>query len=130
MGRWLTIEVQDAEVPASLWRSGRGGSLTEAAATNGATDWRWATPTWGVTLEVEFPDETAREAFRALPGVRATLDAVPDPVEGLYVYPGRGGGARCGPRLPRRPAPIAGAATAEEPHEQFLEMGAARPSAD
>lgn len=44
MAYWLTIEVQDADVPASLWRAGRGEALTEAAVTNGATDWQWHTP--------------------------------------------------------------------------------------
>lgn len=43
---WLTIEVQDGDVPASLWRAGRGEALTESALTNGATDWIWHTPRW------------------------------------------------------------------------------------
>ncbi|MGH3494844.1 MAG: hypothetical protein ACRDQ1_16630, partial [Sciscionella sp.] len=122
MGCWLTIEVQDAEVPASGWRSGRGEALPEAAVTNGATQWKWHTPKWGVIFEIKFPDETARERFRALPGVRAALDAVPDPVRGLYVYHGRGGGAMVRVRLPHRPAPIAGAAAVAEPQEEFLEF--------
>lgn len=37
MDCWLTIEVQDGGVPASLWRDGRGEALVEAAVTNGAT---------------------------------------------------------------------------------------------
>ncbi|MDN5794405.1 MAG: hypothetical protein L0H79_01470 [Intrasporangium sp.] len=122
MGCWLTIEIQDAEVPASLWRSGRGDAMTETAITNGATEWKWHTPRWGVILEIRFPDEATREAFRALPGVRAALDAVPDPVRGLYVYPGRGGGALFPVRLPHRPTPIAGAAAVEEPREEFHEI--------
>lgn len=122
MGCWLTIEVQDGEVPASIWRSGRGEALTEAALTVGARDWKWHAPTWGVILEIKFAEETAREKFRALPGVQAALDAVPDPVRGLYVYPGRGGGAAFRVRRPHRPAPIAGAATVEQTHEEFLDI--------
>ena len=128
MGCWLTIEVQDAEVPASLWRSGRGEALVEAAITNGATDWKWHTPKWGVILEIKFWDELARAGYRALPSVQAALDAVPDPVRGLYVYPGRGGGAMFRARRPRGPAPSSGAAAVEEPREQFLEVEATRPA--
>jgi hypothetical protein len=56
---------------------------------------------------VEFGTDTEWEAFRALPVVQAALDAVPDPVNGLLVYRGRGGGA--GSVSPRRPRPSAGA---------------------
>jgi hypothetical protein len=128
MGCWLSIEVQDAGVPASLWRDGRGKALVEAALTNGATNWTWHTPRWGVILEIKFADEQARGAFRALPGVQAALDAVPDPVRGLYVYPGRGGGALFRSGRPRRPAPIAGAAAAEEPHQELHVIAAAEPA--
>lgn len=124
MGCWLSIEAQDAEVPASMWRSGHGEALTEAAVTNGATDWKWHAPRWGVLFEIEFPDETAREAFRALAGVQAALNAVPDPAKGLYVYPGRGGGATVQERTPRRPAPITGAMAVDEPHEEFFQIEA------
>ncbi len=50
--------------------------------------------------------------------MRAALDGVPDPVNGLLVYRGRGGAA--GPRSPRRPRPAPGAAALElqEPREQ------------
>lgn len=116
---WLTIEVQDGREPASLWRAGRGEALTEAAITHGATDWTWHTPRWGVILEIAFADETAREAYRGLPAVQAALDAVPDPVRGLYVYPGRGGGGFLRARRPRRPAPVADAVAVEEPHEEL-----------
>lgn len=79
---------------------------------------------WGVILEITFRDEASRDAYRALPVVQAALDAVPDPVRGLYVYPGRGGGALFGARRPRRPAPVAGAAAAEEPRdEEHVEFG-------
>lgn len=120
---WLTIEVQDADVPATLWRDGRGEALIEAAVTNGATEWQRHTPRWGVILEISFRDEAGREAYRALPAVQAALDAVPDPVRGLYVYPGRGGGALFPVRRPHRPTPLAGAAAVEEPREeQHLEL--------
>ena len=58
---------------------------------------------WGVVFEVLFDTEDRWEAFRGLPVVRAALDAVPDPVNGLLIYRGRGGGA--GTREPRRPKP-------------------------
>ena len=121
---WLSIEVQDGDVPAGLWRTGRGDALTETALTNGGTEWKWHTRMWGVILEIAFRDEAARAAFLALPAVQAALDAVPDPVHGLYVYPGRGGGAALRARVPHRPAPIAGAAAVEEPHAEFLELTA------
>jgi hypothetical protein len=128
MGCWLTIEVQDADVPASLWRNGRGEALIEAAVTNGATQWQWHTPRWGVILEIAFRDEAGREAYRALPAVQAALDAVPDPVRGLYVYPGRGGGALFRVRRPHRPTPLAGAAAVEEPREEHYLDIAPRPT--
>lgn len=122
MAYWLTIEVQDGAIPADGWRRAHGESLLEAAVTNGARDWKWHTPRWGVILELKFRDEDARDAFRQLPAVAAALDAVPDPVLGLLVYPGRGGGAGTGlPRRPR-PAPVAGAAEVEEPRSQFLDL--------
>ena len=119
---WLTIEVQHGEIPADGWRRAHAESLIEAAVTNGARDWEWHTPLWGVILELKFRDEEARNAFRELPAVVAALDAVPDPVFGLLVYPGRGGGS--GADMPRRPrpAPVAGAAAVEEPHSQFLDL--------
>ena len=67
-------------------------------------------PPWGVMLELKFGDEEARNAFRELPALTAALDAVPDPVFGLLVYPGRGGASGAGktrrPRLFRRLAPL------------------------
>jgi hypothetical protein len=123
MAYWLTIEVQHGEVfPADGWRRAYGESLIEAAVTNGAQNWKWHAPRWGVILELAFRDEEARNAFRGLPAVIAALDAVPDPVFGVLLYPGRGGGSGAGmPRRPR-PAPVAGAAEAEEPRSQFLDL--------
>jgi hypothetical protein len=122
MGSWLTIEVRDGVVPAGGWRRAHGESLIEAAVTNGARHWEWHVARWGVIVELEFRGEEARNAFRALPAVIAALDAVPDPVFGLLVYPGRGGGSGAGmPRRPR-PAPVAGAAEADEPRDGFLDL--------
>ena len=99
-----------------------GESLIEAAVTNGARSWEWHTPRWGVIMELEFADEDARDRFRSLPAVTAALDAVPDPVNGVLVYPGRGGGSGAGkPRRPR-PAPAAGAAEVHEPGDQFIDL--------
>ena len=122
MSGWLTIEVQDGDISAEGWRRAHGRFLIEAAVTNGAIDWIWHEPRWGVILEVEFAEETARNAFRRLPAVTAALDAVPDPVLGLYIYPGRGGGSTAGlPRRPR-PAPAHDAAALKEPCEELLDV--------
>lgn len=130
MGFWLTIEVAyDEMMPVESWRRARGESLTEAAITHGAQDWIWHTPAWGVILELRFAGEQARDAFRGLPVVVAALDAVPDPVFGLFVYHGRGGGSGAGiPRQPR-PTPFTGAAEAEQPQEEFLELSTLGPAA-
>jgi len=80
-------------------------------------DWAWHEHRTGVVLEVQFGDDAAWEAFRALPAVRAALDAAPDPVNGLIVYKGRGGTS--GSRWPRRrgPKPSADALARPEPVE-------------
>jgi hypothetical protein len=66
-----------------------------------------------VVFEVAFDDWDAWSTFRDLPLVRAALDATPDPLNGVMIYPGRGGTA--GSRVPRRPRPIAGAGAAPLP---------------
>ena len=96
-----TIEVLDGTSSADLWKDAYGDSLIEAASTHGASDWNWSHHRWGVVLEVHFRDEEDWLRFRALPTVRAALDAVPDPVAGLLIYSGRSGGS--GVRVPRRP---------------------------
>ena len=68
MACWLTIEVQHGGIPADGWRRGHGEPLIEAAVTNGARDWTWNTPRWGVILELKFRDEQARNAFRTAIG--------------------------------------------------------------
>jgi hypothetical protein len=120
---WLTIEVFDGELPAARWQDAHRQSLVESAITNSASYWEWHSHRWGVVLELAFQDEQRRDAFRNLPAVRAALDAVPDPVNGLLIYPGRGGGA--GAAVPRgpRPAPAAGTAELPEPQEaEFMQL--------
>jgi hypothetical protein len=107
MAGWWSIEVFDGESSARLWQEAYSGTLVEAAVTHGATSWEWHEHRWGVVLEVEFGADAQWESFRGLPAVQAALDAVPDPVNGLLVYRGRGGGA--GSVSPRRPRPVAGA---------------------
>jgi hypothetical protein len=118
---WLTIEVQDGEMSADRWRDAHGQWLTEAAITNRGRTWEWHRTRWGVVLEIEFTDEEQRDRFRTLPAVVAALDAVPDPVSGLLVYPGRGGSSGATkPRAPH-PAPLAGAAEAPVSPDLFLD---------
>jgi hypothetical protein len=118
--RWWSIEVRDGVLPAQRWKDGYGESLLEAAITHGAKRWEWTLMPGGVLLEIAFKDDEDWARFRALPVVTAALDATPDPVNGLYVYPGRGGSA--GDRLPRRkPRPSgAGAAAAPLPPTEWL----------
>jgi hypothetical protein len=114
---WWSIEVLDGSSgPARLWQDAQGADLTEAAITNGDYDWEWHTHSWGVLFEIAFASDDRWEAFRDLPAVRAALDAVPDPVNGLLVYPGRGGSSAS--RQPRRPVPVAGAGAAPLPREE------------
>ncbi|MPY77131.1 MAG: hypothetical protein GEV04_01290 [Actinophytocola sp.] len=128
MDCWLTIEVFDgADQSAAGWRRMHGERLVEAAVTNRAQQWVWHEHRWGVVLEIEFSDEESREPYRRLPAVVAALDAVPDPVSGLLVYQGRGGGSAS--TLPRRPQPIplAGAGALPEPdEEQFVNLSETR----
>ena len=104
---WWSIEVSGGRFQAARWKDAYSSSLIESALTNGAIDWAWHEHRWGVVLELAFRDEWQWEAFRELPAVKAALDAVPDPVEGLLIYRGRGGSA--GTPAPRRPRPLAGA---------------------
>ena len=107
MAGWWSIEVFHGESSARLWQDIYSNVLIEAAVTHGATSWEWHEHRWGVVLEIEFAEDIQWESFRALPAVQAALDAVPDPVNGLLVYRGRGGGA--GSISPRKPRPVAGA---------------------
>jgi len=115
MAEWWSIEVLHGEFSAYRWQEQHDSALIEAALTNGAVDGAWHAGRWGVVFEICFDDEERWETFRRLPAVRAALDGVPDPVNGLLVYRGRGGGA--GDRKPRqpKPAPSASAVSLPEP---------------
>jgi hypothetical protein len=113
MAEWWSVEVFHGEFRASRWQQSYSASLIESAISHGAADWSWIERPHGVVFEVCFPDDARWEAFRSLPAVRAALDAVPDPVNGLLIYRGRGGGA--GAASPRRPRPTAGAGAVELP---------------
>jgi len=126
---WWSIEVFDAsELPARRWKDSYQDDLTEAALTNGAIEWAWHEHRYGVVFEVLFDTDEQWEAFRALPAVRSALDGAPDPVNGLIVYRGRGGGS--GPRKPRKPKPAPGAsamALSEPVEEQVLHLAGVAP---
>jgi hypothetical protein len=119
MAEWWSIEVFSGDkLPASGWRYAYEDELTEAAITHGAMYYEWHDTEYGVIFEVLFRDDEQWEAFRALPAVRAALDGVPDPVNGLIIYRGRGGAS--GSRKPNKPKPAPGAAALglEEPREE------------
>lgn len=127
MAEWWSIEVFSGDkLPASGWRYAYEDELTEAAITNGALYYEWHDTEYGVIFEVLFPGDKEWESFRALPAVGAALDGVPDPVNGLLIYRGRGGAA--GGTKPRKPKPAPGAAALEldEPRERPRIMKVAR----
>jgi hypothetical protein len=101
---WWSIEILDAEhavTSAAQWRDAYAQTLAESAVTNGAVQWEWFEFGWGVVFEIAFRDERQWPAWRELPGTRAALDAVPDPVSGLVTHRGHGGAS--GSPVPRRP---------------------------
>jgi len=114
MAEWFSIEVSSGPAgSARTWSEAYGDVLTGVALTTGATEWEWRHEPWGSVLEIEMPDEMAWSTFLAVDAVRAALEAVPDPVNGLSVHPGRGGSS--GSRHPRRPRPLAGSGAAALP---------------
>jgi len=129
VSEWWSIEVFDAsELPARRWKDSYQDDLTEAALTNGAVEWAWHEHRYGVVFEVLFESESQWETFRALPAVRSALEGAPDPVNGLIVYRGRGGGS--GPRKPRKPKPAPGALSAALPEpaeEKILHLAGVAP---
>ncbi len=130
MAEWWSIEVLNGEFSAERWRDSYSSQLIESAITNGAADWSWHLHRWGVVFEVSFAGEAAWAAFRALPQVRAALDAVPDRVNGLLIYRGRGGSAGAPSRRPRRPSAGAGALELPEPAaERILDVTRTTPPA-
>jgi hypothetical protein len=115
------VEISGSEADISLWISARGRDVIRTALEHGARDWDWISGTWGVVLEFCFADTLADAGaggwagFIDNPLVKASLDGVPDPINGLFFYPGRGGAAPAGiPRRPK-PAPVAAAAALPEP---------------
>src|ERR1700722_15575729 len=119
MAEWASTAVFSGDkLPASGWRYAYEDELTEAAITHGAMYYEWHDTEYGVIFEVLFREDADWEAFRALPAVRAALDGVPDPVNGLIIYRGRGGAS--GSLRPRKPKPAPGAAALEleEPKEE------------
>jgi hypothetical protein len=110
---WITVEVFDGGTPAAGWARAWHDRLIEAAVTGGAVFWDEHEHRWGVVLEFTFADERRRDAFRQAPVLLAALDAAPDPVNGVLVYPHRGGGS--GSCQPRRPRPKLGSGAAELP---------------
>jgi hypothetical protein len=112
---WWSIEVLDGAFSAERWRAAHAAALIEASITHGACDWDWQRHSWGVIFEIAFRDSDDWSVFRRLPAVTAALDAVPDPINGLMIYEGRGGNSASS--YPRRPLPRAGAGAAPIPQE-------------
>lgn len=113
--QWWSIEVADGAFPAEQWRTAHGESLIEAGITRGMQSWWFRHASWGMIFEVAFADEAAWTEFRQIPAVIAALDAVPDPINGLFIHPGQGGST--GSSEPRRPRPPLGAGAAPLPVE-------------
>lgn len=113
MALWMSLEIFDGEISAARWSAAHGDALTEAALAGGARNWSWHAHDWGVIFEVEFDDEDAWDRFIGSAAVTAALDAVPEPVNGLLIYKGRGGSSSR--PVPRRPRPLAGAGAAALP---------------
>jgi len=107
MAEWFSIEVYDGRFSASSWRAAYADAMLFAAHGLGVSAWAWRELDWGIVFEVELPDEVAWEEFCNLVTVRAALDAVPDPINGLVLHRGRGGSD--GIRQPRPRRPSAGA---------------------
>jgi len=120
---WLTVEVFDADIPATAWMRGWHDALVQTALSTGAVFWDDHAHAWGVVLEFTFADEHARDRFHGHPTLLSALDATPDPINGTLVYPHRGGGA--GSRVPRRPRPSPSVDAVEMPEPEPLLRAAA-----
>jgi hypothetical protein len=128
-----TIEILDGRFSADVWSASHREHLVEAAVTHGAKDWRWVRRDWGLVLELEFDDVDDWLRFRATPAVKAALDAVPDPVNGLFIYLGPGGSSGAHARRRPKPRPAAGAAelpVSEEPLLLAMPEAYLRPAAN
>src|SRR6266571_7933516 len=115
----LSIEVLDAEFPASGWQRAYGDRLIGIALEHGATEWQWIERPWGVVLENAFTSQHWSDRWRDVSAVRSAFDAVPDPVNGLVFH--RGWGGTSGSAEPRRPRPMAGSGAAELPFPDLTE---------
>jgi hypothetical protein len=104
VGSWFSIEVLDGDGSARLWADAWSDVIIWAAQRHGVIDWEISEHPWGVLVEIEVRDEDQFDALRA--DIAHALDAVPDPIRGLLVHPGRGGSA--GSRIFRGPRPILG----------------------
>jgi hypothetical protein len=120
VAEWWSIEVFHGEFSAARWKDSYGSALTESAVTHGAVDWEWHEYRWGVIFQISFADDAQWTSFRELPQVQAALDAVPDRVNGLLIYRGRGGSSGTPSRRPRRPSAGAGALELPEPEDDSL----------
>jgi len=107
----ISIEIADGPFSAQSWQHAYGDRITSTAVEHGAVEWRWIEREWGIVCEIAFAREKEYERWRALPGIDAAFDAVPDPVAGLIFH--RGWGGTSGSGEPRRPRPVAGAGAAE-----------------
>ncbi|GAA2660201.1 hypothetical protein Adu01nite_18190 [Paractinoplanes durhamensis] len=119
--------MRDGVLSAMRWKDGYGEALLEAAVTNGARRWEWTIMPGGVVLEIAFRETEEWDRFRALPVVTAALDATPDPVNGLYVYEGRGGSAASPSKRPKPRPAGAGAAAIPLPVEEIVRARLAEP---
>lgn len=122
MAEWWSIEISGGDFAVSTWIRARGEEVIRTALEHGAHDWDWVSRTWGVVLEFSFGDSLAPAggwaSFIDNPLVKAALDAVPDPINGLLLYPGRGGSSPA--LVPRRPKPAPSAAAAALPEPENL----------
>lgn len=87
---WLLIEVLDGSVPASEWRRAHGEAFLDAAIADRAVRWSWRVNSRGVVFEIAFRTECIRDEFRDRQAIKAALDAVPDPQNGLSIFAGGG----------------------------------------
>lgn len=107
------MEILEGETSAHLWLAAYGDEITRAAYSSGASEAVSKRLRWGALLEFAFATEAAFEEFLKLPVVRAALDAVPRPVNGVIYH--RGWGGTGGDGEVRRPRPFTGSGAAEVP---------------
>ena len=106
MTEWYSIEVLNGRSSARAWADSSIDALMLDALSSGGGDGFLSYLPWGCLLELAFAADTDFDRFRDLPSVRAALEGVPDPLNGLFIHRGRGGAT--GARRPRRPLPTSG----------------------